>query len=120
MRASFWILSLLLAASPAANGDEQLRVQVSPARAFAPSTVRIEVRMERSQQNRALVIAADSGEYYRSSVIPLEGADAPSTVTLSYRDLPGGDYEVHCILVDGAGRHRAVARAALSVISSTS
>ena len=119
MRASFLILGLLLATSPAANGDEQLTVQVSPARSFAPSTLRIHVRIEPSSENRSLLIVADSGEYYRSSVIPLEGADAPATFTLSYRDVPGGYYRVHCVLVDGAGRERAVARAMLSVISST-
>jgi len=120
MRALVVLLGLLLATSPAANGHEQLNLQVSPQQSFAPSTIVIRIRITRSHENRALIIAADSGEYYRSSVVPLEGADAPAIVTPAYRDLPGGDYRVHCTLVDGAGRERAAAQTDLSVISPAS
>jgi len=49
------------------------------------------------------VIVADSGEYYRSSVIQLDGESGPHMVILELRSVPGGDYEIRAAVVDGAG-----------------
>ena len=43
--------------------------------------------------------ASESGEYYRSSRIQLEGAEAPGTISFEIRNLPGGDYGVRGALV---------------------
>ena len=41
-----------------------------------------------------LEIAVDSGEFYRSSEIALDGAQAAQSFTVEYRSMPAGDYEV--------------------------
>jgi len=43
--------------------------------------------------NRSLEVTAESGEYFRSSLIQLDGKEAPRTIAWSSR-LPGGDYQV--------------------------
>ena len=71
----------------------------------------------REKSRSAVEIVADSGDFYRSSLIPLEGENAPRTTTIDFRGLPGGDYEVRIILLDPGGRPRATAVQSLDVIS---
>ena len=44
-----------------------------------PATVRVTAIVERDAQNRAMEVVADSDGFYRSSLIPLEGENAPRT-----------------------------------------
>ena len=44
--------------------------------------------------NRALYIVVDSGSYYRSSMVFLDGANAAAVTDTTLRNIPGGDYEV--------------------------
>ena len=106
----------MLAASPLEAG-ERVSMRVAPAHAFEPATVRVTAVVERDAQNRAMEIVADSGAFYRSSLIPLEGASAPRTTTIDVQGLPGGDYEVRVILLDAGGRSRATAVQRVDVIS---
>jgi hypothetical protein len=91
---------------------------VSPAQSFAPATLRIQVRLERDVDNRALEIAADSGDFYRSSVVELDGERAPRVVIVEFRSVPGGHYEIRSALRDGVGHERACVRQQAIVISS--
>jgi hypothetical protein len=86
-----WLCGLLLAAALPVTAISPLRMSVSPAMSTAPSTIRIMMRVEPDAKNRALEVAADSQDCYRSSVIPLDGQDAPRTFMLEYPALPGGD-----------------------------
>jgi hypothetical protein len=99
-----------------ASGGEQLRIAVSPAQSFAPSNLNIRARMVPNADNRALEVVAESGEFYRSSQITLEGERAPATITFEFRGVPGGEYEVYGILTDSVGHQRAVARQMVRVI----
>jgi hypothetical protein len=99
-----------------ATSGEQLRIAVSPFQSFAPSNVHIRARVVPHAENRALVVVAESGDFYRSSEIPLEGERAPATITVEFRSLPSGDYQVYGILTDGGGHQRAVAQQNLRVI----
>jgi len=78
----------------AASGREPLTIAVSPAVALAPDTVRIRARIEPSPDNRRLTIVADGAAFYRSSEMQLEGEQAPKTIEVWLREVPGGDYEV--------------------------
>jgi hypothetical protein len=118
MRATLILFAALSLTTTAANGGEQVRVVASPLVSFAPSNVRIQVRIVPSDENRALEVVAESDEFYRSSQIPLEGAMAPAAMQFEFRDLPGGDYHVYGVLTDSAGGQRAVAHQTLRVLPS--
>ena len=91
---------------------------VSPLQSFAPTNLTIRVHVEPDADNRTLEVVAESGEYYRSSRIQLDGADAPRTISVEMRNLPGGDYDVRSALIDGAGRERAAVRTQIVVLGS--
>ena len=59
--------------------------------------------MTPSAENRGLRVVADSGEFFRSSYLPLDGADAAPVTDTSFKNLPGGEYEVSVTLVDSQG-----------------
>jgi hypothetical protein len=117
MRNVFGICGLIVMAVLPAAGGEPLTLAVTPTVAFAPATVRIRARIEPSADNRLLTIVADGVEFYRSSDVPLEGDQAPKTVELFFKDVPGGEYEVVAVLTDATGHRRAIARQAARVMS---
>ena len=117
MRRVVAICGLIGTAALPVAGREPLTIAVSPAFAFAPATVRVRARIEPDADNRRLTIVADGVALYRSSEIQIDGEQAPKTFELSFRDLPGGEYEVYAILTDSVGRQRAVARQATRVMS---
>jgi hypothetical protein len=100
------------------NANESLTMAVSPVQSFAPTNLTVRVHVEPDAGNRALEVVAESGDYYRSSRIQLDGADAPRTISLEIRNLPGGDYDVRGTLLDGGGRARAAARKQVIVLGS--
>ena len=79
----------------------------------------VRVHVPPDDANRVLEVSADSGEYYRSSRIQLDGKDAPRTITLEFQRLPGGEYEIRGALIDSVGHARAFAREQATVLSST-
>jgi len=108
--------ALLVVTTISASGGEQLRITVSPAQSFAPSNLNIRARVVPHAENRALEMIAESGEFYRSSQIALDGDRGPATIMFEFRSLPGGDYQVSGILTDSLGRQRAVAQEQVRVI----
>ena len=98
---------LAMVTRPAGAGD-QLKLAVSPAHAFAPALLRIQVRIAPSVENRTLEIIADSATFYRSSEIQLEGDRSPATFSLEIKAVPEGDYRVVGILRDGAAHQRSI------------
>ena len=109
---------ILLAAAMIVKAGERLTIAVSPVQSFAPTTLRVRVHVPRDAANRALDVSVDSGDCYRSSRIPLDGEDAPRTITMEFQRLPGGDYEIRGALLDSAGRARAFAREQATVVGS--
>ena len=116
MRVPLMLFALVAATTISANGNEQLRIAVSPAQSFAPSNLNIRARLAPNADNRAIEVIAESGEFYRSSQISLEGENAPATIMFEFRGVPGGEYLVYGILTDSAGRRRAVAQQQVRVI----
>src|SRR5437867_2497089 len=116
---AFWLVPfsvLLVTGITAADAGETLSMRVSPREALAPVNLRVSVRIEPHADNRALVIVADSSEFYRSSRIPLEGDQAPRVVTVEYPNIPGGQYDVVGMLVNSMGQQRATIRQTAHVI----
>ena len=110
------VAGLFLISALPLNAGERLRVGVSPAVAMAPATVRVRTTVEANPENRAILIIADSPEFYRSSEIPLDGERAPRTTTVEFRSLPSGMYTVTAVLIRVNG-HTKVSRA-LNIVGS--
>jgi len=116
MRKVLWTIGWLLVSATSITGGGHLSMTVSPTQAFAPSLVRVHLRIEPSADNRALEVIAESDEFYRSSEIPLDGDHAPAAVNLEFPSLPEGNYRVVGILKDGAGHDRSIAHERVRII----
>jgi hypothetical protein len=108
---------LLLLPAMAVHGDSRLTIGVSPAISFAPATLRVQVKLDRSADNRRLTVVAESDDFYRSSEIQLDGDRAPLRIVVDFRSVPGGDYQVIGVLMDGCGHQRAAAFERIRVIT---
>ena len=92
------ILACLVAATPAHGAEKALSLHVTPRIVAAPATVSITVTVEPDETNRVLVIEDDSGAYYRSSQVQLEGERAARTHRLVFRRLPPGQHQVSAVV----------------------
>ena len=84
--------------------DNRLRIDVWPNVSQAPANVRIRAIVEPNSENRSLTIAADSGDFFRSSYVPMSGIDAAEITETMLKGLPGGEYEISATLVDAQNR----------------
>ena len=112
-----WLCGLTMAVALPVSGGDQMTMTVTPAQAFAPSPLRVRVRVEPDIENRSLTVTADSGSFYRSSEIPLEGDRAPKTIELEFRSVPEGEYDIISVVKDSTGRPRAMARRSARLLS---
>jgi hypothetical protein len=110
-------VALVTFALPVDAGDG-MTMAVSPLRSFSPSNLKVQVRVQPSADNRLLEVVADSPEFYSSSQIQMDGARAPKTFIVEFRDVPSGDYEVTGVLMNEGGDQRAVARQKAVVLPS--
>jgi len=109
---------LLLAASASPLGaGEQMAMKVSPEVAFAPADLVVRTSIEANPENRALEVILDSPDFYRSSLIQLEGELAPRTAVFEIRNLPGGEYTVTTKLLGASGQTRSAIRQTFTVMS---
>jgi hypothetical protein len=84
-------------------GEEALTIKVTPAVALAPAFVRIRATVGAHDDNRALVIVAESEDFYTSSEIHLDGRHAPRVSVVEFPSLPTGLYDVTVILFGPRG-----------------
>lgn len=101
-----------------AYAGEHLKVEVSPMRSFAPSTLTVRVTVPPTRENRQLEIVADSENFYRSSIVQLEGTEGPPVVSVEFRAVPGGDYTVAAIVRDGSGHELGQEHREVTVVAS--
>ena len=95
-----------LAALGATTGDaaeDRLQIDVYPRITAAPAAVRVRAMVTPDKKNRSLEVVADGGNYYRSSLIHLDGADAATVTEMMLRNLPAGRYAVTVLLTDTDG-----------------
>jgi hypothetical protein len=105
-----WLCGLCMAVALPVSSADRMTMTVTPAQAFAPSLLRVRVRIEPSAENRVLSVTADSGEFYRRSEIQLEGERAPRTIELEFPNVPEGEYDIVGIVNDSTGRRQSIAR----------
>ena len=103
----------ILAASGATGANDKLSLRVTPNVSSAPSTVIIRATIAKDADNRSLHIEADSGTFYRSSEIPLDGDTAPLVTEVRFKSLPSGDYTVAAVLRNSMGQETVVRGTAL-------
>ena len=108
----------LLATSPLGAG-ERLTIRVIPKYAVAPATLLVNAIAERDPANRALQIQVESPDFYGSSLMQLDGDQAPRTTTVRYKGVPSGTYEVRAILFGSGGQQRASTVQEVEIFSST-
>jgi hypothetical protein len=107
--------AVLVQPIPAAAGDDELGVRLPHVVSHSAALVRATVWVPRDGDNRLLRITLDSGTFYRSSDVPLEGNRAAQSHTLEWHKLPPGSYEVTIELV-GSMRVKQVIRRELQVM----
>lgn len=75
--------------------DESVQLHVSPETGFGMQRqVRIEVRIHPVASDRVLVLEIDDGLYSRHSEMPIDGANAAKLQTVTWRDVPPGQYSL--------------------------
>jgi len=108
-------IGLLIATGPT-GASEKLTLRVTPNVSSAPSTVIVRAYVTPDAGNRTLLVEADSGSFYRSSEIQLEGDKAPTLTEFRLNSLPSGEYTVSALLTDSKGEET-VARKTVLVLS---
>lgn len=106
-------LAILIAASAGQGATERLALRVTPNVSSAPSTVIINATVAKNSANRFLAIEADSGSFYRSSEIQLDGDRAPLVTQVFLKNLPSGEYTIAAELRDNMGGRTVVRRTVL-------
>lgn len=112
------VATAFLGVVPGNAADSALRIEVTPRISNAPAQVRIRAMVAPNAENRGLRIVADSGDYYRSSTLPLDGDNAALITETSFKNLPGGEYEISVAVLDAQGHASNVDRRTLMVTSS--
>jgi hypothetical protein len=92
-----------LGATAGDAADDRLRIDVYPRFTAAPAAVRVRAMVAPDEKNRSLEVVADGGNYYRSSLIHLDGADAATVTEMMLKNLPAGRYDVTVLLTDTNG-----------------
>ena len=98
---------------------EAMTMKVSPEVAFAPANLFVRASIEADDQNRALEVVLDSPDFYRSSLIALDGERAPRTTVFELRSVPRGVYVVTTRLLGPSGQTRSSVRRMVNVISTS-
>ena len=107
--AVFAASGLILAGSETA-ATEKLSLRVTPNVSSAPSNVIVKATVAKNAENRWLHIEADSGTFYRSSAIQLDGDKAPTVTEIRLSNLPSGEYSVSAVLRTSVGEEITVRR----------
>jgi hypothetical protein len=100
----------LLFAAGETTATEKLALRVTPNVSSAPSNVIVKAMVARDADNRWLHIEADSGTFFRSSSIQLDGDKAPVITEVRLANLPGGEYAVSAVLRNSHGEEITVRR----------
>jgi hypothetical protein len=103
----------LLAASGETGAREKLTLRVTPNVSNAPSTVIVKAIVAPDAGNRWLMIEADSGAFYRSSAIQMDGEKAPMLTEVMLKGLPSGEYTVTAVLKNAVGEETLARKTAL-------
>ena len=112
-----WLFGLALSTATLGAAGDPASIRVNPSVSVAPTALAIRVSIPPLPENRALEIEVDSSDFYRLSLIQLEGDKGPTVNTLKIDGVPAGDYEVTATVIGADGRRNKVARAHAEVMS---
>jgi hypothetical protein len=115
------IIAIAAAASYAGaelNAGAPLTMAVDPSMSFAPADFRVRLDVTPRSDNRFLVVVAESDEFYRGSELTLDAENAPRSLMVQFRGLPGGIYAVSGEVRDADGRRLAVVHQEVTVLPS--
>jgi hypothetical protein len=108
----------LLAAPLGAGTPDRLTMRVTPPVAVAPANLYVRTTIAPDAQNRSIEIIAESGGFYRTSEVVLDGDNAPRTSEFEFRGLPGGTYTVAAVLKGANGAPLAQLLREVNVVAS--
>jgi hypothetical protein len=114
------LLFLVTSITTPLGAVEPIAMRVSPSVSFAPANLIVHAMVETSANNRAVLIEAESEDFYRSSELPLDGDRAPRTSMFEFRSLPKGTYEVKATLIGPGGEPIGKVRQQINVIATGS
>lgn len=123
--ASLLALQLVIACGYAVEAQvikpaDQLTLRMVPRVVSAPAFLRSLVRVAPNGANRVVRVEIDSDNYYRSSDIPLEGASAPTSHFVDWKQVPAGKYDLIVSVLGTSGDARAVRRLNFQVLGISS
>src|SRR5215831_11445614 len=84
------------------NGNELLKIQISPLVASAPAVITVRTVVATSDDNRELEVTAQSPDFARRSTIELDGSASRVNV-FNFTNLPAGEYDVSAVLMGTNG-----------------
>ena len=90
--------------TPAA--PDELTLRLTPRFVSAPGYLRSLIRVAPHEANRVLRVEIDSESYYRSSDIQLEGASAPMSHFVDWKEVPAGKYSLIVSVIGASGGAR--------------
>jgi hypothetical protein len=92
------VFGLLVAVAAGANSTATaagvLGITLKGAYFAEPATVQLTIAVEPNDANRTLRIEAESERMYRSSEMPLNGANEKRLHQIMFKNLPAGNYEL--------------------------
>jgi hypothetical protein len=94
MKSLVLTLAIIVLTAPSGRSVERLSMKLAPAVGSAPAVVTIRTRIEPNAENRTLTIVMQSGDYFRSSEVSLDGSNAPRVNEWVFRGIPAGRYAV--------------------------
>ena len=103
------------AAAQAGEPGDPLTLRMTPRFVSAPGYLRSLIRVAPNADNRSMRVEIDSAGYYRSSEIQLDGASAPMSHFMDWKDVPAGKYEL-TVTVMGASGPRAMRHLGFQVL----
>ena len=98
---------------------DELTLRMTPRFVSAPGYLRSLIRVAPNAENRLLRVEIDSAGYYRSSDIQLEGASAPTSHFMDWKNVPAGKYDLIVTVMGSSGDARLVRQLNFQVLGVT-
>jgi len=95
--------------------EPMLQLRLTRKYTFSPGYVQSLIRVVPHPDNRLLRVTIDSADFYRSSDIELDGADAARSHFFNWTSLPAGHYDI-VVTVFGSEGQRGQSKEVLEVV----
>ena len=100
--------SVVPAPAPSTVGEagkpgDDLTLRMTPRFVSAPGYLRSLIRVLPNADNRLMRVEIDSDSYYRSSEIQLDGASAPMSHFMDWKEVPAGKYDLIVTVIGQSG-----------------